>query len=93
MKRLIDADALTTAVLKKALDDAFLNGNTDMHRLLISVVAHQPTVDAVPVIRCKDCKYQPNSKRRYADNDPIAFFGHCPYMKPYDFCSFARPKE
>lgn len=25
------------------------------------------------LIRCKDCKYQPNAKRRYADNDPIAF--------------------
>ena len=45
------------------------------------------------LIRCKDCKYQPNSKRRYADNDPIAFYGHCPYMKPYDFCSLARPRE
>jgi len=46
--RLIDADVLITAVIKKAIDDAFLNGNTDMHRLLIQVIAHQPTVDAVP---------------------------------------------
>lgn len=49
MTRLIDADALITAVLKKAFDDAFLNGNTDMHRLLIQVIAHQPTIDAEPV--------------------------------------------
>lgn len=49
MRRLIDADALITAVFKKAMDDAFLNGNTDMHKLLISVVAHQPTVDAIPI--------------------------------------------
>lgn len=49
MTRLIDADALTIAVFKKAIDDAFLNGNTDMHRLLIQVIAHQPTVDAEPV--------------------------------------------
>ena len=49
MKRLIDADALITAVLKKAFDDMFLNGNTDMHRLLIQVIAHQPTIDAEPV--------------------------------------------
>ena len=55
--RPIDADALITAVIKKAIDDAFLNGNTDMHKLLISIVAHQPTVDAVPVIRCRDCKH------------------------------------
>ncbi len=55
--RPIDADALITAVIKKAIDDAFLNGNTDMHKLLIQVVAHQPTVDAVQVIRCRDCKH------------------------------------
>ena len=48
--RPIDADALITAVIKKAIDDAFLSGNTDMHRLLIQVISHQPTVDAVPVI-------------------------------------------
>ena len=49
MRRLIDADALITSVLKKAIDDAFLNGNIDMHRLLIQVIAHQPTIDAEPV--------------------------------------------
>ena len=55
--RPIDADALITAVIKKAIDDAFLNGDTDMHRLLIQVIAHQPTIDAVPVTRCRDCKH------------------------------------
>lgn len=49
MTRLIDADALISSVLKKAIDDAFLNGNTDMHRLLVQVIAHQPTIDAEPV--------------------------------------------
>ena len=49
MTRYIDADALISSVLKKAIDDAFLNGNTDMHRLLIQVIAHQPTIDAEPV--------------------------------------------
>lgn len=49
MVRLIDADALTIDLFKKAMDDAFLTGNADMHRLLIQVIAHYPTVDAVPV--------------------------------------------
>lgn len=49
MMRLIDADALTIDLLKKAMDDAFLTGNAEMHRLLIQVIAHYPTVDAVPV--------------------------------------------
>ena len=57
MTRLIDADALITAVLKKAFDDVFLNGNTDMHRLLIQVIAHQPTIDAEPVRHGKWIEY------------------------------------
>ena len=55
--KLIDADALITAVLKNAIDYAVVFGNADMHRLLIQVIAHQPTIDAVPVTRCYECKY------------------------------------
>ena len=49
MTRLIDADALITAVLKNAIDYAVVFGNADMHRLLVRVIAHQPTIDAEPV--------------------------------------------
>lgn len=59
--RLIDADALTIDLFKKAMDDAFLTGNADMHRLLIQVIAHYPTIDAVPVVRCKDCEWYINN--------------------------------
>ena len=48
MTRLIDADALITAVLKNAIDYAVVFGNADMHRLLVRVIAHQPTIDAEP---------------------------------------------
>ena len=74
--RLIDADALTIDLFKKAMDDALLTGNADMHRLLIQVVAHYPTVDAVPVIRCKDCKHRP-----YRDGDGMIDGDYvCPYL-------------
>lgn len=45
------------------------------------------------LIRCKDCKYHPYAVRRFADDDPIAFYYHCPHMKPDDFCSLARPRD
>ena len=48
MPRLIDADALITAVLKNAIDYAVVFGDSEMHRLLVQVIAHQPTIDAVP---------------------------------------------
>lgn len=49
MTRLIDADALITAVLKKAIDYAVVFGDSEMHRLLVQVIAHQPTIDAIPI--------------------------------------------
>lgn len=49
MQRLIDADALITAVLRNAIDYAVVFGDSEMHRLLVQVIAHQPTIDAEPV--------------------------------------------
>ena len=46
--RLIDADAL-----KKAIDLPFLD-----EIKLGSIINNAPTIDAEPVVRCKDCKYR-----------------------------------
>lgn len=49
--RLIDADII--------MDD--LNSHADYADMLIKdikeYIAEQPTIDAVPVVRCKECKY------------------------------------
>ena len=47
--RLIDADALKKETGK------WLTNPTDS-RLLADVIDNAPTIDAVPVVRCKDCK-------------------------------------
>lgn len=46
--RLIDADALV-----KALNESGVPYRADVQEVLDA----QPTVDAVPVVRCKDCKW------------------------------------
>lgn len=46
--RLIDADALV-----KALNESGVPYRADVQEVLDA----QPTVDAVPVVRCKDCKH------------------------------------
>ncbi len=43
--RLIDADALENLLQK------------DGHETLVHYIHLQPTIDAVPVVRCKDCKH------------------------------------
>lgn len=52
------------------------------------VVECAPTVDAVEVVRCKDCKKQSNLVCNYLE-------GLCALqsVKPNDFCSYGERKE
>lgn len=91
MKRLIYAHKLRKDILDLPNCP---NGFSDTYdkATIVDMIDEQPSVDAVPVIRCKDCKYSsPNQvygcrihsfaddidKRLYAD----------------DFCSQAEKKE
>lgn len=59
--RLIDADALV-----KALNESGVPYRADVQEVLDA----QPTIDVVPVLRCKDCKHY--------EDDPLGMgFGHC----------------
>lgn len=78
-RRLIDADALIESMTK------FSNatGEDMTHGIFYAHIA--PTIDAVPVIRCKDCKYRitANCER----------FGIKRYTQSDSFCSWAEPKD
>ena len=59
--RPIDADELKKAIGRYVVDDAKLSfnklyENEDLLKVYQLVTA-MPTIDAVPVIRCKDCKF------------------------------------
>lgn len=79
-QRLIDADALYSELVK-ANSFGELTAKKAIRRL-----ANAPTIDAVPVIRCKDCAY-------------YSILGECYYlltnfeMDNDDYCSNAKPKE
>ena len=45
-----------------------------------------PTVDAVPVVRCKDCKFQ-------GDEDDCPLLSLSAYTEPDDFCSYGKRKD
>lgn len=84
--RLIDADAL-----KKQWTIASPEPyNTDAAEVIASI-EEAPTVDAVPVVRCKDCRYY-----------RTAFFGEHYCIRPNpelgklqddDFCSYGERKD
>ena len=76
--RLIDADALK-------LDIMCVYGSNPKY---INWLNHAPTVDAVPVIRCKDCKH-------WACDDSGSY---CDELGILDadmnsYCSYAKRKE
>lgn len=84
--RLIDADAL----MNLYAENEFSSDMGDAMEML----DHFPTVDAVPVVRCKDCKYKDDG----IDEDGIPFL-KCLNGRSYggtrinDYCSWAERKE
>ena len=69
MGRLIDADELKSNVLKwMPKDQQDLGGAIPpIENLTVSMLMEiddAPTVDAVPVVRCKDCKHRPTGANR-----------------------------
>lgn len=81
--RLIDAH--------KLLDDIETNKDTvDIVDIVESIIT-SPTVDAVPVIRCKDCLYWQDNNGGYPHEDCKWRADETP--DPDDYCSGAERKE
>ena len=76
--RLIDADALLTFMRKgwRVFPSSELRHTCD-----ITDVENAPTIDAVPVVRCKDCKF-------YTEDEKwCRRLGLCGAFNENDFCS------
>ena len=79
-KRLIDANAL----IKEATEDGAY-GYVDAFQ-----IANAPTVDAVEVIRCQECKHC-DPENHHCDH-PMSTAAPLS-RKPDDFCSYGERKE
>lgn len=89
--RLIDADALM--VCRRTVQTVREGTLKDEIAVLWDDVKEQPTVDAVPVIHCKDCKY-------VGTDATCCFVCNRPGMglRPFhvyhdDFCSYADRRK
>lgn len=82
---LIDADLLRGRII------AFCTGCSTTYLTvenIVMMINQADTVDAVPVVRCKDCKYyKPDEYECGCD-----FAGGLPYVKAGDFCSYGKRK-
>lgn len=88
--RLIDADDAKRTYTKDMFDT-----EEDFERVN-DVLNYAPTVDAVSVVRCKDCKW-------FADNNGGEWYGCKMFQvvwinpddepKPNDFCSYVKRRD
>lgn len=58
----------------------------------------QPTVDAVPVVRCRDCqRWKPSGSKAGKSFSDMEYIGGCEFSKycrrESDFCNYGEPKE
>lgn len=86
MMRLIDADAIKYTMLYK--ENFMARTGTEKQGVWKSEIDKMPTVDAVPVIRCKDCKYY---EEGYMGRMICIDDGVC--RNDDDYCSSAERKE
>ena len=78
-KRLIDADAFLEKMKR-----------TSRYFDVVFDVEEMPTVDAVPVVRCRDCKYC--DPENYHCDHPMGTAAPL-RRKPDDFCSYGERKD
>ena len=78
--RLIDADAMREGWLKYGANEYIYDANAMLYD-----IDEQPTIDAVPVVRCKDCKHYGTSG---CAMDTYAFD-----VVEEGFCSYGERKE
>ncbi len=80
-KRLIDANAMRADWLENGENEYVYDTNA-----VLDSIDSQPTVDAVEVVRCKDCKYH--------EDTHVTGFEHCCLygltMRYNDFCSYGK---
>ena len=92
--RLIDSDELWERLNYEPWEH-----NADRDEIALPIVNAAPTVDAVPVVRCKDCKYYRNHPNGlcYLHTEPKenerGYSGEAVCVEPDDFCSYGERRE
>lgn len=78
--RLIDADKMRKDWLENGENEYVYDTNA-----VLESIDEQPTVDAVEVVRCKDCKHL-----MFSDMYGECGRGYMGIVSPDDFCSYGK---
>ena len=91
--RPIDADALMDVIRQHEYRLATKQGSIDYGMFTLGIqqaVDEQPTIDAVEVVRCRDCNHC--DPENYHCDHPMGTAAPL-RRKPDDFCSYGERKE
>lgn len=100
--RLINADELIASIddRRKKHDAPFVHpffyscGIHDGYASALSLIINTPTVDAVPVVRCKDCEHYRNGICEKIEYIMDGYYhGTFDVKRPDDFCSYGVKKS
>ena len=87
MTRLIDADALMEQPVWLCggwVGDSYAEGYMDALDKVEETVKSAPTIDAVPVVRCKDCKHWDEHSQYGYDSETGIYGNYCMLWTPED---------
>lgn len=87
--RLIDAEGL-----RREIDYCAFDSQTDK-LTICQQIKEAPTVDAVPVVRCRECEYWDDDPDTYGRSDgPLGGCGRMDCTTAHDdFCSFGERRD
>ena len=100
-KRLIDANALTNEVDNSKYNNPHTNGRVKInhyneHDHFLRMISDAPTVDAVEVVRCKNCRdCEMGYPEKRLDREATQAWlckRYKRHVKPDDFCSHGERK-
>lgn len=93
--RLIDADALGIGLANETIfeEREYVHGWNSA----IKIIENAPTIDAVPVVRCRECvHWKPIGSKAGNSFSDMEYIGGCEFTKyccrESDFCSYGERK-
>ena len=95
MTRYIDADALKRKAQKVATEAWKMRIKSSVETILnqfIDWIEAMPTIDAVEVVQCKDCRYQVHCYQTVSHNKIHDGFKEY-WSEPIEFCSKGKRRE
>ena len=91
MPRLIDADAFLSREIKRCHCVPSVGSSDRDYESLKLLLQQEPTIDAVRVVRCKDCRYWQDNNGGYPNKECRWREDETPDAD--DFCSCGERKE